>query len=171
MAPWAFPSEVSTQSDPIPRPAARVLVIDEADRLLLFRAVLQDRDDIWITPGGGLRHGETYEEAALRELSEETGLEGVTLGPHVWDRRHVWRWGEDWYESIEQFFLLRTPTFDVSRAALDPEEETTLGEHRWWNVPEIMVATTETFAPRGIGKLISPVLRGEVPARPIDAGE
>ena len=170
MAPWVLPAEVSTQSNPIPRPSARVLLIDEADRLLLFRAVLQDGADVWITPGGGIRPGETYEQGALRELWEETGLADVKLGPHVWDRRHVWRWGEDWYESMERFFLLRTPAFDVSWAALDPEEETSLGEHRWWSVPEITAATSERFAPRRIGELISPILTGEVPAQPIDTG-
>ena len=56
---------------PVPRPAARVLLLDAKDRCLLFS---WKPPNVWITPGGGLEPGDTYEQAALRELLEETGL-------------------------------------------------------------------------------------------------
>ncbi len=48
-----------------------VLVINDKDQLLL-----QKRSDTgtWCVPGGALEPGETYKEAAVRELCEEVGI-------------------------------------------------------------------------------------------------
>ncbi|MDP8922778.1 MAG: NUDIX domain-containing protein [Chloroflexota bacterium] len=62
----------STRESPIVRRSARLLVLDPDDRLLLFRiedASLRE-PVLWITPGGGLEPGESYEQAARRELAD-----------------------------------------------------------------------------------------------------
>lgn len=52
----------------------------EADELLLSRiapGATVNSDGMWTLPGGGLEFGEEPQDAALRELAEETGLVGV----------------------------------------------------------------------------------------------
>lgn len=158
-------------SPPIRR-TARVLVIDESDRVLLLRTQLPHRKElsVWLTPGGGLKPGETHEEAAIRELWEETGLTGVDLGPWVWRRQAVWRWGDRTYEAHERFFLLRAPRFSFAPAArVDLETETVL-ENRWWNVPELQAAREMSFAPSRIGEYLAAILEGCLPNTPVDVG-
>ena len=154
------------------RRTARVLVIDEADRVLLLRTQLPHRKEasVWLTPGGGLKPGETHEEGAIRELWEETGLTGVDLGPWVWRRQVVWRWGDRIYEAHERFFILWVPRFSLSPGvSVDLESETVL-EHRWWSVPELQAAAGPSFAPTLIGEHMAAILEGRLPDTPIDVG-
>jgi ADP-ribose pyrophosphatase YjhB (NUDIX family) len=51
------------------------LVFDDAGRLLLLRHTYKHRYP-WGLPGGGMDYGETTEQAALRELREEAGVDG-----------------------------------------------------------------------------------------------
>jgi 8-oxo-dGTP diphosphatase len=52
------------------RAVCGVAALDRAERLLLVRRA---DDRTWCLPGGGVRHGETWRQAAERECREETG--------------------------------------------------------------------------------------------------
>ena len=60
------------------RPDACVgaVVVDD-DRLLLIRRGRGPAAGTWSVPGGRIEWGETVQEAVIRELREEAGLEGV----------------------------------------------------------------------------------------------
>lgn len=57
-----------------PFPAAVALVSDGAGRLLVCRRAHEPGLGRWSLPGGVIEPGETGEQAAAREVSEETGL-------------------------------------------------------------------------------------------------
>lgn len=59
-----------------PVPAACVVLIDNQQRILLVKRSVDPKKGQWCLPGGFIECGETTEQAALRELQEETGLNG-----------------------------------------------------------------------------------------------
>ncbi len=154
-------------TDSIPtgaRATARVLLLDHRDRLFLLQAEDGSGNKWWVTPGGGLIDGESFEAAAQRELLEETGLL-LSIGRWVWTRRHIYTWEGQRYDQYERFYLARTAD---ERVAPTTTDSYVVG-HRWWSLNEIE-QSDEQFAPRRLAQLLAPILRGEYPEPAIDCG-
>jgi ADP-ribose pyrophosphatase YjhB (NUDIX family) len=59
-----------------PVPAACCFLTNPDGELLMVQRAIEPRKGMWSLPGGFVELGETTEQAALRELQEETGLVG-----------------------------------------------------------------------------------------------
>ncbi|HEU5103015.1 MAG TPA: NUDIX domain-containing protein [Roseiflexaceae bacterium] len=156
------------------RQTARLLVIDDQQRVLLFHIhderplheAYPDMSVYWITPGGGIEEHETVEQAALRELWEETGIQAGTIGPCVWRYERILHLSKETLLQQERFFLVRVPNSDVSMLQMLPYEQETHRAYRWWSQHEL-AQSQEIFLPPGLPRLLAPLLGGDIPAEPL----
>ncbi|MEV6932253.1 NUDIX domain-containing protein [Dactylosporangium sp. NPDC051485] len=139
------------------RPAARVVCLDAAQRVLLLH--WRDPADgswLWEPPGGGIDPGETPLDAARRELVEETGLDPAAVRAGAVDVARDQRWNGARYVGVEQFFLARfaedRPV--LVRTGLLPDEQENLHDHAWVG-PDDLPALPDRLEPPELAKVIA----------------
>jgi 8-oxo-dGTP pyrophosphatase MutT (NUDIX family) len=153
-----------TTSTPPLREAARAILLDADNRVLLLR--YDENHGFWATPGGSLEPGEDDTTATLRELREELGIDrqAVELGAQLAERSKDHLVGGRQVRQVEKYFLART-----SAASVDPAGATqpdNIREFRWWTLADLQ-ATTETVYPVGLADLVEAVVEGHTPERPV----
>ncbi|WP_205324444.1 NUDIX hydrolase [Glycomyces sp. YM15] len=159
------------EANVIRRRCARVLLVDEDDRVLLFysRDYMGPGVEYYVTPGGGLDEGETLEEAAAREVFEETGLriDPGALGPVVAETEGDWSDSPDLViHSRDAFFFLRVPHFAPVRDRLEDVERAEFTEARWLTLDQVAEADALVF-PARIAGLLKGLMAGAIPVAPV----
>ncbi|HEU4945964.1 MAG TPA: GNAT family N-acetyltransferase [Kribbella sp.] len=159
--------------EPRLRRAARAVVLDQDDRVLLVRFEFANGTTLWATPGGGVEQGESVHEALDRELQEEVGVRAAADPPYLWHQVVVAEGHAAGYDGvINDYFLVRVEAVaaggTMSEAELRAENVT---GHRWWTLDELLAHEgPELFAPRDLPKLLQQVLEDGPPAEPLQLG-
>ena len=142
---------------------SRILLVDEYDHVLLFltRHDVEGYPARWITTGGHLEPGETHDQAAIRELFEETGLVIHEPGPPIWSWDFVAERAPGiWARHHEVWYSLRTKRFEAQSTNWTPEEHVDILEQRWWSLAELE-QTTDAVEPMNLVRLLSDHISGE----------
>ena len=155
------------------RQSSRLIILDSKDRLLLMQIKLDKPADpsapitkpYWVTLGGGVNSNESLEEAAARELDEETGIKNVKIGPKIWHGQ--WR-GTNRIND-ETYFLIKLPYVGgvLDHSGFEEEEKKVIKKMKWWEIDELK-ESNEIFIPQQLSSYLTNILKGEIPSTPVE---
>ena len=146
------------------RRAARVILVDDADRVLMVRGhdIEEPGRHWWFTVGGGIDSDETARDAVLRELHEETGLRldpAALVGP-VLTRSARFDFARLSVRQDEEFFLARVAApGEIATDRWTEIERRFMDEARWWDLDELAVVGEQVY-PEGFVGIARALLSG-----------
>jgi 8-oxo-dGTP pyrophosphatase MutT (NUDIX family) len=144
------------------------VLLDPDDRILLLHGFepSEPSSTWWFTPGGGVQSGESREQAARRELAEETGITDVRLGPVLWQRSCSFPFDGRRWDQDEWYYLGRTCETRTGTAGHTELERRSVAGLRWWTCEELCT-TRETVYPTKLAGLLRRLLAEGPPGAPV----
>ena len=153
------------------RPAARVVLLDEAKRVFLMHGsdpMRPEKGTWWEIPGGGIEPGETSQEAASRELYEECGFRDVEVGPCIWTQYVEFDFAMYHFKSDERIHIAHTSeSSEWDPQGLEALEAAAFDDAQWWSIDDLEAAQVQTL-PSRLLEFLPSIIAGNMPAEPID---
>jgi len=129
---------------PKQRQASRLILVDREERVLLCRHQGAVGREFWAPPGGGLEAGETFEQAAGREIAEELGLKNTRL-TFLWEGFTDFVYLDRRVHQHERFFLVAPGLPALSPDVQKIHEHEGILELRWWTLAELESTEEHVF--------------------------
>ncbi len=102
--------------------AAGGVVCNDDSRLLMIH-----RNGRWDLPKGHWEEGETIKECAVREVEEETGVSGITLGDKICETLHAYSMRGKWEIKTTHWYAMRSS----DTKELTPQTEEGIERAKW----------------------------------------
>lgn len=142
------------------RYAARVLVLDAENHLLMFRFTPDDRPPLWATAGGELETGESFEDGARRELFEETGIDADPGGVISERESDFVTFDGEAVHAVERYFAVRVADRTLDFGRHTQTELAVMQHHEWWTLERLRaVAKVEDVYPDDLEALFVQLTR------------
>ena len=123
----------------------------------------QKGDLAWGLPKGNIEPGESREEAAVREVREETGVEAV-VEQSLGDSRYFYVWEGQRIRKVVHFFLMRATGGDIT----DHDHE--MEEVRWFPLAEALREASYSGEREVLHRAAGFLTGGDEPAEPPEPG-
>jgi len=82
--------------------------------LLLFQQLREGKGTQWTYPKGHLEAGESPEQAARREITEETGITNLTCIQRIGQEQYTYEENGSYHDKTVELFLFTTQTAEIT---------------------------------------------------------